>query len=381
MDQDRFAALAHALAARLPRRAIGGTLAATLALASATADAKKKGKGKGRGKGKKPRCPGCRACGARCCPTGQQCSGNGCVSQCTEGTCGSFPSGCPLLPADNVWNARIDALPLDANSAAYVASIGANESLRADFGSGTFDGGPIGIPFITYASPPQASIAFDVAEESDRGPYRIPADAPIEGGPCGDGDRHVIVVDPDTCTVYELFDARPLANGSWTAGSGAIFDLRSNALRPDTWTSADAAGLPILPGLVTFEEAASGEIRHALRFTAARTRAAYVWPARHEASNLTDPNLPPLGQRFRLKADFDLSGFSATNRTILVALQRYGMFLADNGSNWFLSGVPDNRWDNDDLRVLLNGVKGSDFEAIDESGLMVDPNSGRVRNP
>ncbi|HEU0116702.1 MAG TPA: hypothetical protein VFQ80_18560, partial [Thermomicrobiales bacterium] len=207
----------------------------------------------------------------------------------------------------------------------------------------------------------------------------LPPDAPIEAGPCDDGDRHVLVVDASTCTLYELFDATPRADGSWTAGSGAIFHLDSNALRPSGWTSADAAGLPILPGLVRFDEVAAGEIAHALRFTAPRTRDAFVWPARHSASSSDDANLPPLGQRFRLRADFDLSGFSDTNRVILTALQRYGMFLADNGSAWFLSGAPDDRWDNDDLHALQTGVLGSDFEAVDESSLQADPDSGQVR--
>lgn len=292
----------------------------------------------------------------------------------------AFPATCPMLPADNTWNTRIDAVPRDPNSDAYVRSIGADEPLRPDFASGLWEGAPIGIPFAAVSGGTQpVAVVFDYADESDPGPYPIPPDAPIEGGPAGEGDRHVLIVDAETCTLYELFDARPLPDGSWTAGSGAVFDLRSNALRPDTWTSADAAGLPILPGLVRYEEAATGEIRHALRFTAPRTRNAYVWPARHEASDLDDPELPPMGQRFRLRADFDVSGFAPVNQAILTALQRYGMFLADNGSPWFLSGVPDARWDDDELRELVNGVTGADFEAIDISALMIDPDSGQAR--
>ncbi len=216
------------------------------------------------------------------------------------------------------------------------------------------------------------------AEESDPGPYPIPADAPVENGSCSDGDRHVIVVQEGSCTLYELFDARQQADGSWQAFGGAMFDLKSNALRPDGWTSADAAGLPILPGLVRYEEIAAGAIHHALRFTAQRTPETYVWPARHEAGSTTNPDVPPLGQRFRLKAEVDIAGFSPTNQIILKALKTYGMFLADNGSDWFLSGTPDDRWDNDDLRELQERLHGRDFEAVDSSSLMANPNSGQV---
>jgi hypothetical protein len=222
-------------------------------------------------------------------------------------------------------------------------------------------------------------VTFYYEDESDPGPYPIPPDAPIEGGPEGDGDRHVLVVQEESCLLYELFDAWPQDGGaSWLAGSGAVFDLGGYALRPAGWTSADAAGLPILPGLVRYEEVAAGEIRHALRFTAPETRRAYVWPARHFASDLTGPQYPPMGQRFRLRADFDVSGFPAEVQVILRALQRYGMMLADNGSAWYLSGAPDERWDNDALHTL-GQVAGADFEAVDVSGLMLNPNSGRTR--
>jgi hypothetical protein len=223
------------------------------------------------------------------------------------------------------------------------------------------------------------SVIFDYDNESDPGPYPIPTDAPIEGGPGSDGDRHVLVVDRDACTLYELFYAWPQPDGSWQAGSGAVFDLSSHALRPDGWTSADAAGLPILPGLVRYDEVAAGEIHHALRFTAPQTRRAYVWPARHYASDLTHTQYPPMGQRFRLKAGFDISGFSPHAQIILRALQKYGMILADNGSAWYISGAPDERWDNDVLHEL-HQVHGSDFEAVDVSALMLDPNSGQVRS-
>lgn len=284
--------------------------------------------------------------------------------------------GCQLFPNNNVWNTAIDTLPVDPSSNAYVSSIGSSSHVHADFGAGLWDGGPIGIPFITVSnSQARVPISFDYSDESDAGPYPIPANAPIEGGASSSGDRHVIVLEKDSCTLYEVYDAHPNGNGSWSAGSGAVYPLTSDALRPDTWTSADAAGLPILPGLVRYDEVLSGEITHAIRFTAPHTRRAYVWPARHYASSSTTSSLPPMGQRFRLKASFNISGFSAANQVLLRALKKYGMFLADNGSSWYLSGVPDERWDNDDLHAL-DVIRGSDFEAIDESSLMVDPNSG-----
>jgi hypothetical protein len=290
-------------------------------------------------------------------------------------------AGCAIFPSDNIWNTPVDTLPVDPTSEAYVATIGAHATMHPDFGSGTWEGGPIGIPYIDVpGSQPGVPVAFDYADESDPGPYPIPSNAPIEGGPTSDGDRHVLVVDRDDCVLYELFYAWPQSDGSWEAGSGAIFDLNSHALRPAGWTSADAAGLPILPGLVRYDEVAAGEINHALRFTAPQTRRAYVWPARHYASSRTGTEYPPMGQRFRLKADFDISGFSPDVQVILQALKTYGMMLADNGSAWYLSGAPDERWDNDVLRELRQ-VHGSDFEAVDVSSLMVDPDSGQVQHP
>ncbi len=288
-------------------------------------------------------------------------------------------AGCPVLPADNIWNARVDGLPVDPASDDYVAAIGAGVGMHPDFGT-VYQGAPIGIPYVVVpGSQPKVPVSFDYADESDPGPYPIPPHPPIEGGAGSDGDRHVLVLDQGACRLYELYDAHPVAGGSsWTAGSGAVFDLRSNALRTDGWTSADAAGLPILPGLVRYEEVAAGEIRHALRFTAPATRGDHVWPARHDASDLTAGRFPPMGERFRLRADFDLSSFSPRVRVILRALQRYGMLLADNGSAWFLSGVPDLRWDDDELVSELRRVKGSDFEAVDVSGLEQDPDSGRA---
>jgi hypothetical protein len=287
-------------------------------------------------------------------------------------------AGCPVFPADNIWNVPIDTLPVDANAEAYVATIGADDYVHADFGSGLWAGGPIGIPYVDVpGTQPLVEITFEYDDESDPGPYPIPPDAPIEGGPDSDGDRHVLVLDRDNCILYEVFYAWPQGDGSWTGVSGAIFDLRSHTLRPDGWTSADAAGLPILPGLARYDEVASGEIRHALRFTAPQTRRAYVWPARHFASNLTGAEYPPMGQRFRLKADFDISGFSPEVQVILQALKTYGMILADNGSSWFISGVPDERWDNDILHEL-HQIQGSAFEAVDVSSLMIDPDSGQA---
>jgi hypothetical protein len=306
--------------------------------------------------------------------TSQECS-----LGCTSSTCGQVPVECALFPPDNIWNTPVDGLPVDARSDAWVASIGPGTGLHPDFGSGLYEGQPLGIPFVrASATQPGVEVVFEVVEESDPGPYPIPPDAPIEGGSCGTGDRHVIVVQEETCLLYELYDAHPQSDGSWQAYSGARFDLASNDLRPDTWTSADAAGFPILPGLVRYEEIEAGIISHALRFTASLTQEAYVWPARHEAGATTDPDVPPMGQRFRLKAEVPIDDFSPTNQVILQALKTYGMLLADNGSDWFLSGVPDDLWDNDDLHELQERIHGSDFEAVDCTSLMLDPDSGQV---
>ena len=283
----------------------------------------------------------------------------------------------PMFPRDNVWNVAVDTLAVDANSAAYVTAIGVAKPVHADFGT-VYNGAPNGIPYVVVpGSQPRVAVSFDYADESDPGPYPVPSDAPIEGGPSSSGDRHVLIVDRDGGKLYELFAAYPNPDGSWHAGSGAVFDLNGNALRPAGWTSADAAGLPILPGLVRYEEVVAGEIPHALRFTAPQTRNAFVWPARHKASSLTGANYPPMGQRFRLKAGVDISSFGPNVQVILRALKKYGMFLADNGSSWFLSGAPDPRWDDDELHQL-GRLTGSDFEAVDESALMVDPDSGRT---
>ena len=286
---------------------------------------------------------------------------------------------CKVFPDDHIWNARVDRLPVHPQSDAWIQSVGRDRTLRADFGSGLYAGAPIGIPFITVpADQARVALRFEYADESDPGPYPIPADAPIEGGPQSTGDRHVIVLDRDRCLLYEVYASYPNSDGTWRAGSGAIFDLRSYRLRPKGWTSADAAGLPILPGLVRYEEVASGEIRHALRFTVPQTQRAYLWPATHFASKLTDPKYPPMGAWFRLRADYDLTKFSAETQVILRALQKYGMILADNGSSWFLSGAPNERWANDRLRELLT-VKGSDLEAVDTSSLQRDAETGQAK--
>jgi hypothetical protein len=277
------------------------------------------------------------------------------------------------FPDDNPWNTPIDAAPVDPNSDALIATIGLNTGLHPDFGAND-NGGPFGIPYIVVDSTtPMVNVTFQYAAESDPGPYPIPADAPIEGGPSSAGDRHVLVIDRDHWKLYELYAAYPVPRSAdWTAGSGAIFDLGSDALRPAGWTSADAAGLPILPGLVRYDEVVDqGAIRHALRFTVSRTRRAYIYPARHYASSDTSPNLPPMGMRVRLKAGFDISSFPPTARVILQALKTYGMMVADNGSDWFISGAPDPRWNDAELNTLKQ-VKGGNFEVVN-MGSVVHP--------
>ena len=271
---------------------------------------------------------------------------------------------CPVFPASSPWNQRVDALPVAPNSDPLIRSIGLDDHVHADFGSGLWEGSPIGIP-VTVVSKrtPRSPVRFEYASESDRVRYPIPAGVKIEGG----SDRHAIVVDRDACRLYELFALRR-EGGRWAAGSGATWDLRSNRLRPAGWTSADAAGLAILPGLARYEEVLRGRIDHALRFTASRTRRAYVWPARHFASSSTDPALPPMGLRVRLKRDYPLAGFPRQARIVLQAMKEYGLILADNGSDWYVSGSPDPRWSNDQLHTL-HRVPGSAFEVVDAGSL------------
>ncbi len=289
-------------------------------------------------------------------------------------------AGCQIFPGENVWNTPVDTLPVHASSATWVTTIGATASLHPDFGT-FYLGAPIGIPFTTVAgSQAPVAISFSEPGESDPGPYPIPPNAPIEGGSASTGDRHVLVLERDSCSLYELFSAYPQAGGSWQAYSGAWFDLDSNASRPDTWTSADAAGLPILPGLLRYEEFTSGEINHAIRFTAPQTRKAHVWPARHDASSLTGTQYPPMGARFRLKAAFDVSAYPAQIQAVLRALKKYGMILADNGSSWYLSGEHSPLW-NDDLLGQLKTLKGSDFEAVETSAMVISPDSAKAFTP
>jgi len=288
-------------------------------------------------------------------------------------------AGCPLFPANNIWNAKVDWLPIHSKSSAYISSInGSTTGLHPDFGT-EWEEGPIGIPYtVTTGSQISVTITFtEYPEESDAGPYPIPTAAPIEGGPASDGDRHVLVVEKDHCKLYEMYHSYPQGDGSWEAGSGAVYDLNSNALRPAGWTSADAAGFPILPGLVRYDEVQSGAITHALRFTANNIQGDYIWPARHLHQADPNSNLPPYGQRFRLKASFNISPYPAQVKVILTALKTYGMFLADKGSDWYITGTHDDLWD-DEMLSSISGVKGSDFEAVDESFLMLDPDSGQA---
>jgi hypothetical protein len=276
--------------------------------------------------------------------------------------------GCPILPAGNVWNARVDALPPHPDSDRLIASIGLDEGLHPDFSAA----GRYGIPInVVRHTTPRRAVRFAYASESDRVRYPIPARPRIEGG----SDRHLLMLDRDACRLYELFGAQRPGSGSggrWSAGSGAVFDLRSNRLRPAGWTSADAAGLPILPGLARYDEVAGPGIDHALRFTAPRTRNAYVYPARHFASDSSDPALPPMGLRVRLRRSVSLAGLGPQARAVLTALRRYGMILADNGSPWFITGAPDRRWDDDDLHGL-GRITGRDLEVVDTRGLRNRP--------
>ncbi len=293
----------------------------------------------------------------------------------TDGTGSDTPpdlSARSVFPANNPWNRDISGDPVDPNSANLIATCGASNELHPDFGT-TYQGQLFGMPFVTVRSTqPRVPVSFRYSDDSDPGPYPIPPDAPIEGGPGATGDRHVLVVDLDAWKLYELFDARPVNNGaSWTAGSGAIFDLSSNALRPAGWTSADAAGLPIFPGLVRYDEAViKGEITHAFRFTCPTTRRAYVPPATHYASSLTGTNQPPMGMRVRLKASVNISGFPPEIRVILTALKKYGMFVADNGTGFLICGAPDPRW-NDANIDKLKQIRGSDFEVVKMEGMVV----------
>ena len=291
-----------------------------------------------------------------------------------------------VFPDDNPWHWDISSHDVHPNSDNFIESIGRDRTLHPDFGT-VWNGAPNGIPYIVigYNQPLLPIVYTAYGDESDPGPFPIPLNAAIEGGPDADGDRHVIAVDVDNAMLYELYRAFP-SNGFWEAESGAKFNFFSNELRPAGWTSADAAGLPIFPGLVRYEEVyIRKKIDHALRFTVRRTRREYLWPARHFASSSTDPNHPPMGQRFRLKADFKIDSFSEPVQVILMALKKHGMIVADNGSDWFISGAPDDRWDDDVLRELKS-ITGSNFEAVltvDANGEPIYPIETfvRARNP
>lgn len=279
-----------------------------------------------------------------------------------------------IFPPDNPWNTDISAYPVHPNSDHFLASIGLDRGLHPDFGT-VWNGAPNGIPYVLVNdAQPEVRIRFRAyKDESDPGPYPVPPDAPIEGGPDSNGDRHVLVIDVDNLKLYEMYRAFPRRNGQkWRADCGAVWDLTSNDLRPWYWTSADAAGLPIFAGLVRYDEVVEkGEINHALRFTVSRTQRGFILPATHFASDLRDPNLPPMGLRVRLRADYDVSTFSPNVQVILTALKKYGMIVADNGSNWYISGAPDPRWDDDELHEL-GQVKGRDFEVVDTGPIISD---------
>jgi hypothetical protein len=285
------------------------------------------------------------------------------------GSAASVPptvAGCPDFPASNPWNTPVDKLPVAADSARLIASM--DGAVHADFGSGLYNGSRIGIPYVTVLakSTPKSRVSFEYADESDKGPYPIPQGVLVEGAPAhaNQGDRHLLIVDRDACKLYELAGLHH-TGGHWAGWSGAIWNLRSNAVRPAGWTSADAAGLPILPGLARWDgDAATGRIDHALRFTAERTRRAFIYPARHDASSSTDPSLPPMGLRVRLKAGVDISGLPPQARMVARALKTYGLILADNGSKWYVSGAPSPHWSNDQLHAL-GRLAGNDFEVVD----------------
>jgi hypothetical protein len=296
-----------------------------------------------------------------------QVNGSPQTSSCSQMSIGQGASlnGFLPFPADNLWNKDISSSPVDPNSAAVINYIGPTIGLHPDFGSGQYNGSYIGIPYtVVDSSQPLIAITYNAyGSESDPGPMPIPLAAPVEGYPNpGNGDRHVLVLDSANCFLYELYGSAP-ASASWTAGSGAVWDLLADEQRPYTWTSADAAGLPIFPGLVRYDEVAAGAINHAIRFTLQNSRAAFVPPASHIASTTSNANAAPMGMRLRLKSSFDVSSYSAANQVILNAMKKYGLMMADNGSSMYISGAPDSRWNNSDLH-LLGGVATSDFDVI-----------------
>jgi hypothetical protein len=306
-----------------------------------------------------------------------------------QNTCGGMALGIGAslngfvpFPANSLWNENIAGAPVDPNSDAIINFIGETTPLHPDFGSGLYGGQSIGIPYIVVSGAPLVKINFTAyGDESDPGPMPIPANAPIEGYPKpGNGDRHVLVLDRDNCWLYELYNSHLLKNGNWDAGSAAIWDILNGEQRPYTWTSADAAGLPIFPGLARYDEFAAGAIQHALRFTLQNSEAAFTPPASHWAANSTNPYAAPMGMRLRLKSSYDVSGFPAQAKVILTALQQYGMIMADNGSSMFISGDPDSRWDNDDLGTLKS-VPASAFEVLQIKPLYTESSIPQGSNP
>jgi hypothetical protein len=297
-------------------------------------------------------------------------------------TAGASPAAgaCPAFPANNVWNTDISTLPVHPSSAAWLGNMGGpSRLLHPDFGPS--GGYPYGIPFnLVDSSHPKINITFTYSSESDQVPYPFGSDTSIEGGPGATGDRHAIMVDQSTCTLYELYNAQYNGATNSTAGSGATWSLTANGLRPAGWTSADAAGLPIFPGLLRVEEVNAGSVQHAIRFTAQQTDRSYLWPARHQAGAASNPSLPPMGARFRLRAGFDTSHFSAATQVVLKAMKHYGLILADNGSNWYFQGAAETGW-SDTMISELKTIPAGEFDAIDESSLMIDPNSAQARQP
>ncbi len=288
---------------------------------------------------------------------------------------GASLNGFLPFPADNLWNKDISSSPVDTNSTAIINFIGSSIGLHPDFGAGQYNGSTIGIPYtVVGASQPLIPINFTAyGDESDAGPMPIPLSAPIEGYPNpGSGDRHVLVLDNSNCFLYELYSSYPQST-AWNAASAAVWDLLADEQRPYTWTSADAAGLPIFPGLVRYDEVAAGSINHAIRFTVQSSSAGFTPPASHWASNSSNANAPPMGMRLRLKSSFDVSSFSSPNQVILNAMKKYGLIVADNGSSMYISGAPDDRWSNDDLHNL-GSVTASDFEVIQISPLYTAAN-------
>jgi hypothetical protein len=298
----------------------------------------------------------------------QSCSGM------SAGT-GASLNGFVPFPSTSLWNQDISSAPVDPNSGNYIDFIGASTPLHPDFGAGLYGGQTIGIPYIVVSGSPFVKINFTAyGDESDPGPMPIPKNAPIEGDPNpGNGDRHVLVLDRHNCWLYELYDSYPQTNGTWNADSAAVWDLLNNEQRPYTWTSADAAGLPVFPGLARYDEVASGAINHALRFTVEQSQAAFTPPASHWAANSSNAYAAPMGMRMRLKASYDISSFPPQAQVILAALKKYGMIMADNGSSIYLSGDPDNRWDNDDLGTLKT-VPASAFDVLQISPLYTQAN-------